>query len=99
MTTQPNPVTPSPARGRGNDRRPIAAYDSSREAERAVDYYGLLFGAVLGAIFGLIMHALQGGRRDFASVQAMTPSRYEVVANEEVADQAEALLAKMSGAV
>jgi hypothetical protein len=166
MTTQPNPDTPSPARVGGNDRRPIAAYESYREAERAVDYlsdngfpvqrvaivgsdlklveqvvgrlnyggaalrgaasgafaglligwlfglfnwsvlatfalalYGLLFGAVLGAIFGLIMHALQGGRRDFASVQAMTPSRYEVVANEEVADQAEALLAKMSGAV
>jgi hypothetical protein len=53
MTTQPNPDTPSPARG----------------------------------------------RRDFASVQAMTPSRYEVVADEEVADQAQALLAKMSGAV
>ena len=65
----------------------------------ALALYGLLFGAVVGAIFGLIMHALQGGRRDFASVQAMTPGRYEVVADEEVADQAQALLAKMSGAV
>ena len=166
MTTQPTPDPPAPARVRGNDRRPIGAYDSYREAERAVDYlsdngfpvhrvaivgsdlkmveqvvgrlnyggaalrgaasgafagfligwlfglfnwlvlatfamalYGLLFGAVLGAIFGLITHALQGGRRDFASVQAMTPSRYEVLADEQVADQAEALLAKMSGAV
>jgi len=53
MTTQRNPDTPSPARVRGNDRRPIAAYDSYRE----------------------------------------------VVANEDVADQAQALLAKMSGAV
>ena len=61
--------------------------------------WALLFGAVIGAIFGLIMHALQRGRRDFASVQAMTPSRYEVVADEEVADQAQAMLAKMSGAV
>ena len=59
--------------------------------------YGLLFGAVLGAIFGLIMHALQGGRRDFASVRAMTPSRYEVVADEAVADQAKNLLATMRG--
>jgi hypothetical protein len=166
MSTEPIPDTPSPARRRGDERRPIAAYDTYREAERAVDYlsdngfpvrrvaivgsdlklveqvvgrlnyggaalrgaasgafaglligwlfglfswaalatlllalYGLLFGAVLGAIFGLIMHALQGGRRDFASVQAMTPGRYEVVADEQVADQAEALLAKMSGAV
>ena len=80
MTTQPNLHTPSPARGRGNDRCLIATYDSYREAERAVDY-------------------LQGGRRGLASVQAMTPSRYEVVADEEVADQAQALLAKMSGAV
>ena len=168
MTTQPNPNTPSRARFGGMDRRPIAAYDSYRDAERAVDYlsdngfpvdrvaiigsdlrlveqvtgrmtYGgaalrgavsgafaglligwlfallnwfepilasfalilwaLLFGAVIGAIFGLIMHALQGGRRDFASVSAMTPSRYEVIADEAVADQAQTMLAKMTGAV
>jgi hypothetical protein len=54
MSTQPNLETASPARGRGNDRRPIAA---------------------------------------------MTPGRYEIVADEEVADQARAMLATMSGAV
>ncbi len=54
MSTQPNLETASPARGRGNDRRPIAA---------------------------------------------MTPGRYEIVADEEAADEAHAVLAKMCGAV
>ena len=61
--------------------------------------YGLVFGAVIGAVFGLTMHALQRGRRDFASVRAMTPTRYEVVADEAVADEAKNLLAKMTGGV
>jgi hypothetical protein len=58
--------------------------------------YGLVFGAIVGAIFGLIAHALQRGRRDFASVRAMAPTRYEVVADAEVADEARELLAKLS---
>ncbi|GAA4023079.1 hypothetical protein GCM10022247_54210 [Allokutzneria multivorans] len=57
--------------------------------------YGLVFGAVIGAIFGLVAHALQRGRRDFASVQVMAPSRYEVVADEAVADEARNMLATM----
>lgn len=57
--------------------------------------YGLVFGAIVGAVFGLVAHALQRGRRDFASVRAMAPSRYEVVADAEVADEARALLAKL----
>ncbi|WP_328453164.1 general stress protein [Amycolatopsis sp. NBC_00438] len=61
--------------------------------------YGLVFGAVIGAIFGLATHALQRGRRDFASVRVMTPSRYEVVADDAVADEAKSLLAKMTGGV
>jgi hypothetical protein len=66
-------------------------------ASFALILWAFLFGAVIGAIFGLLMHALQGGRRDFASVRAMTPSRYEVVADEAVADQAKNLLATMRG--
>jgi hypothetical protein len=61
--------------------------------------YGLVFGAVIGAIFGLVVHALQRGRRDFASVRVMTPTRYEVVADDAVADEAKQLLAKMTGGV
>ncbi|MCX4420281.1 general stress protein [Streptomyces mirabilis] len=54
--------------------------------------YGLIFGAIVGALFGMLLHALQGGRRDFASLRSMQPSRYEVVVDEEVADEAVRLI-------
>jgi hypothetical protein len=60
--------------------------------------HGLWFGALLGAITALIAHALTRGRRDFASIQAVTADRYEVVADEDVADEAERLIGQMSGA-
>ena len=55
--------------------------------------YGLLIGAVIGAVIAMILYALQGGRRDFASVTVMRPRRYEVVVDDDVADQAVRLLA------
>ncbi|MGW8395190.1 hypothetical protein ACWGLP_00595 [Streptomyces lydicus] len=60
--------------------------------------YGLIFGAVIGALLGLLLHSMQRGRRDFASVTAMQPSRYEVVADAEVADQAAELLNRLGSA-
>ncbi|MFK0043512.1 hypothetical protein ACIQU4_05285 [Streptomyces sp. NPDC090741] len=54
--------------------------------------YGLVFGAIVGALSGTLLHALQGGRRDFASIRSMRPSRYEVVVDEEVADEAVRLI-------
>jgi hypothetical protein len=54
--------------------------------------YGLVIGAVLGAIIGVLIHAMQGGRRDFASVTVTRPQRFEVVVDDEVADQAARLL-------
>jgi len=56
-------------------------------------FYGLIFGAVIGAVLGVVMHALQGGRRDFDTVTMTVPSRYELVVDEQVADEAERLLA------
>jgi hypothetical protein len=55
--------------------------------------YGLLIGAVIGAIIAVVVFALQGGRRDFSSVMFMRPRRYEVVVDDEVADQAARLIA------
>lgn len=55
-------------------------------------FYGLIIGAVIGAAVGLLTHALQGGRRDFASVTVTRPERYEVVADDAVADEASRLL-------
>lgn len=54
--------------------------------------YGLIFGAATGALMGLLMHALQRGRRDFRSVSAQVPRHYDLVADVEVADRALQLL-------
>jgi hypothetical protein len=56
--------------------------------------YGLLIGAVIGALMAVFVYALQGGRRDFASVTVMRPRHYELVVDDEVADQAARLLAE-----
>lgn len=53
---------------------------------------GLWFGALVGTLIGLLAHALTGGRRDFASIPAMRAERYDVLVDEEVADEAARLL-------
>jgi uncharacterized membrane protein len=53
---------------------------------------GIWFGALIGALFGLIAHALTRGRRDFTSVAAMQAEQYDVVTDDEVADEAARLL-------
>ena len=57
--------------------------------------YGLIFGAILGAILGLISHALTGGQRDFSSIAGMEAGRYNVMADEEVVEEASRLLGGM----
>ncbi|MFD7462817.1 MULTISPECIES: general stress protein [unclassified Streptomyces] len=59
--------------------------------------YGLIFGALVGALLGVLLHAAQGGRRNFASVRSMEPSRYDVVVDEDVADEAVRLVAGLDG--
>jgi hypothetical protein len=54
--------------------------------------YGLVIGAIVGAVVGLVLYALQRGARDFESVMVMRPQRFEVVVDDEVADQAARLL-------
>lgn len=53
---------------------------------------GLWFGLLLGAVLGALMHSLTGGRRDFSSVPAMQADRYDLVVDEEVADEAARIL-------
>jgi hypothetical protein len=57
--------------------------------------YGLLVGIIFGATFGAIGQAMQGGRRDFASVQTMQAERYELQVDHEVSAQAKQLLAEL----
>ncbi len=60
----------------------------------ALALYGLIFGAIVGLIVGLLSHALSGGQRDFSSVGQMQAGRYDVVADEEVAEDALQLIAR-----
>ncbi len=50
--------------------------------------YGLVFGALMGALFGAGAYALTAGRRDFASVSGLEATRYDVMADVEVAEEA-----------
>ena len=61
------------------------------------EFFGVLaytvFGtAVYGGILAAITHALQGGRRDFASVGGVYADRVELQVDAEVADEARRLL-------
>src|SRR5215216_989342 len=55
----------------------------------------VIYGAVIGLVVGLVGHALSGGQRDFSSVGGIQAGRYNVMADEEVADEASRLLAKL----
>ena len=52
--------------------------------------YGLVFGTLIGALFGVGAYALTAGRRDFASVSGLQAGHYDVMADVEVADEAAA---------
>jgi hypothetical protein len=63
----------------------------------AVVLYGIVIGALLGAAFGMAGHAMTGGQRDFSSVSGVQAARYDVVADDAVADDAVRLLAEATG--
>jgi len=58
----------------------------------------LLYGAVFGAIFGFVGHALSGGKRDFTSRSKIVASSYDVHCTWAEADKAREVLARMSAA-
>jgi hypothetical protein len=55
-------------------------------------FWGVVIGAVWGAIFGLLGHWMSRGTRDFDSVSAMEAERYDVTAPSAVADEARRML-------
>ena len=59
----------------------------------------LLYGAVFGAIFGFVGHALSGGKRDFTSRSKIVASSYDVHCTWAEADKAREVLARMTPAV
>jgi hypothetical protein len=58
----------------------------------AVVLYWLVVGAVMGALFGVISYAF-GERRRFTSESSLRASRYDVMSDEAMAEQAQRLLA------
>jgi hypothetical protein len=53
-------------------------------------------GALWGAAFGAIAHALTGGRRDFTSRSALQAGQYAVNVDAEYAEQARQLLTRLN---
>jgi hypothetical protein len=54
---------------------------------------GFWFGAVAGALLGLLWHAATAGRRDFASVRRIEAQHYDLMVDDAVADDALRLIA------
>jgi hypothetical protein len=57
--------------------------------------YGLVAGALFGASFAAVAQYATRGRRDFASVTAMTAERYELQVDHEVSARAKQLLLEL----
>ena len=55
-----------------------------------------LYGAVFGAVFGFVGHAMSGGRRDFTSRSKIVASSYEVRCTWAEADRAREVLAGLT---
>jgi uncharacterized membrane protein len=53
---------------------------------------GVLIGAAWGAVFGFFSHFATRGRRDFASSQTLTATRYDIIARGGTAAQARSIL-------
>ena len=56
----------------------------------------ILIGAVWGAVFGAIAHAMTGGRRDFASRSSLAASQYAITVDTEHAEAARQLLTRLN---
>ena len=56
----------------------------------------LVYGALMGAVFGFVGHALSGGKRDFTSRSKIVASSYEIRCTWAEADRAREVLARMT---
>lgn len=59
---------------------------------------GLSMGLIIGLVFAVLGYALARGRRDFNSVSQTVATKYELLAEHKVAQQARELVATMPGA-
>ena len=56
----------------------------------------LVYGALMGAVFGFVGHTLSGGKRDFTSRSKIVASSYEIRCTWAEADRAREVLARMN---
>lgn len=61
-------------------------------------YVGLAMGVAFGVLARMIGHGLSRGRRDFNSARITVATRYEVLSEHKVAQQARDMLAQRPGA-
>ena len=59
----------------------------------ALGLYGVVFGAAVGSIVGLIGFAMTSGERDFSSRRTLTAQRFDLLADDDIADDARMRLA------
>ncbi len=57
--------------------------------------YGLIVGIITSVIFSALAYSMTGGRRDFSSVGGMQADRYNLMVDEDAADNAEGILRGM----
>lgn len=70
--------------------------------ETVVSWFAVLatwtvLGAVVGAVLGMLTHAMHRGRRDFSSDARMVPGRYDVVVAADHADEARRIGGRPAG--
>lgn len=73
----------------------VGLFASSGDTLVTLALYGLLMGAVFGAVLGFAAHAATGGRRDFSSRRGLAATRYEVLVEPALAQEAERLVAQL----
>ena len=75
----------------------ILIFSSSEQANGIlVVLLTVISGAVFGAVFGIIGYAMTGGKRDFTSQSSVVATSYEVLCKYQHAEDARALLARLS---
>ncbi len=75
----------------------FALFDGGSTA--AVVVSTMLFGALFGVIWALAGYAATRGHRDFSSVTSVVATKYEVLVEHKVAQQARDMLAHLPGAM
>jgi hypothetical protein len=70
----------------------LGLYTSTTGSFVVLVLWAALWGTVMGAAFGFINHAFKGGKRDFASRNALVAGRYDLLVAASKLDHARAIM-------